>query len=92
MQKNTLNATMSKTLEKQQELEMERRLRSNPMDEKANKYFGEKIRKQNVEAQYTQMMEEFPESMGRVLMLYIDAKVNNHPIHAFVDSGAQSSK
>ena len=92
MQRNTLNSTMSKTLESQKEFQMEQRLRSNPMDEEANKYFGDKIRKKNVQEQYTQMMEEFPESMGRVLMLYIDAKVNDSPIHAFVDSGAQSSK
>ena len=83
---------MSKTLESQKETDMERRLRNNPMDEEANAYFGDKIRKRNVDEQYRQMMEEFPESMGRVLMLYIDAKVNNHPIQAFVDSGAQSSK
>ncbi len=92
MQRNTLSSTMSSTLESQKEAEMERRLRSNPMDEEANAYFGEKIRKKNVEEQYRQMMEEFPESLGRVLMLYIDAKVNDHPIQAFVDSGAQSSK
>ena len=92
MQRSTLNSTMSKTLASQKEFEMEQRLRSNPMDQKANAYFGEKIRKENVDAQYRQMMEEHPESMGRVLMLYIDAKVNNHPIQAFVDSGAQSSK
>lgn len=92
MQRNTLHSTMSKAMESQKEVEMERRLRSNPMDSEANAYFGEKIQKQNVDNQYRQMMEEFPESMGKVLMLYIDAKVNNHPIQAFVDSGAQSSK
>jgi len=91
MQRNTLNSTMSETLESQKKLEMERRLSTNPMDEEANAYFGERIRKKNVQDQYRQMMEEFPESLGRVLMLYIDAKVNDHPIQAFVDSGAQST-
>ena len=92
MQRSTLSSTMTKTMESQKEIQMEKRLQSNPMDAEANAYFGEKIRKKNVEDQYRQMMEEFPESMGRVLMLYINAKVNNHPIHAFVDSGAQSSE
>jgi len=91
MQKSTLSSTITKTLEKNKELEMERRLRLNPMDQEANAYFGDNIRKQNVEEQYRQMMEQFPESMGRVLMLYIDVKLNNHPIQAFVDSGAQST-
>lgn len=91
MQKSTMSSTLSRAMINQKDKEMEQRLRINPLDEEANKYFGEKIRKENVERQYRQMMEEFPESMGRVLMLYIDTEVNGHPVQAFVDSGAQNS-
>ena len=91
MQKSAMNSTLSKTLVKQKEHEMENRLRINPMDQEANQYFGNQIRKNNVDQQYRQMINEFPESMGRVLMLYIDAEVNGHRIQAFVDSGAQST-
>ena len=70
---------------------MTARLQRDPMDPVANKYFGEKIRMENVQRQYEQMMEEYPESMGRVLMLYINVLVNEKPLQVFVDSGAQST-
>ena len=91
MLKGSLNV-FSRSMDKnKKQLDMEARLRQNPMDEEANSYFGEQIRQKNVEQQYYQMMEDYPESMGRVLMLYIDANVNGHPIQAFVDSGAQNT-
>ena len=68
---------------------MEARLRANPMDEEANKYFGEKIRLKQVHEQYELMQETFPESLGKILMLYINTKINGKEQIAFVDSGAQ---
>ncbi|KAL7531652.1 hypothetical protein ACHAWF_003862, partial [Thalassiosira exigua] len=77
--------------ERSKEREMEQRLRRDATDAEANKYFGEKIRLENVQRQYERMMEEYPESMGRVLMLYVDCKVDGKPLQVFVDSGAQQT-
>jgi hypothetical protein len=70
---------------------MNEKLNQNPNDTEAMAYFTDKERQKKVDAQYTQMKEEYPEALGRVLMLYVDTKINGHPIQAFCDSGAQST-
>jgi DNA damage-inducible protein 1 len=87
--KGGIASAMKRTSEFHQREEMTKRLQTNPNDAEAREYFAGIERKKNVEEQYVHMMNEHPESMGRVLMLYIDAKINGHPIQAFCDSGAQ---
>lgn len=49
------------------------------------------IQERNIEENYLNAMEHSPESFGSVIMLYIDCKVNDVPLKAFIDSGAQMS-
>ena len=79
--KGLIKSAYASTMSKQKKRDMEDRLRRNPNDKEASKYFSDKIRKSNVEEQYLQMMEEYPESVGHVLMLYIYAEVNGHHVH-----------
>ena len=87
--KSATSGFLRRHLAQTKETEMTNRLHVNPMDEEANAYFGNKIRLENVQRQYEQMMEEYPESLGRVLMLYMNCEVNGKPLQMFVDSGAQ---
>ena len=78
--------TSQTTLKRQ---EMQGRLDRNPNDAEAKEYFADIEKKRKIDEQYYTMMESYPESLGRILMLYVEAKINSHPIQAFVDSGAQ---
>jgi DNA damage-inducible protein 1 len=76
------------TFEKNEE---NRRIAANPDGEEAQNALAERIRLENIQANMEMAMEEFPESFGRVVMLYVDLEINGNRIKAFVDSGAQST-
>ena len=64
-------------------------LNQNPFDVEAQRKIEEEIRMEGVNENRMQAMEYNPEAFGSVVMLYIDCKVNNTPVKAFIDSGAQ---
>ncbi|KAI1696855.1 aspartyl protease domain-containing protein [Ditylenchus destructor] len=59
--------------------------------EEGQRLIAERIAKENIEMMHQHAMEHMPEAFIPVYMLYIKMKINNHPVIAFVDSGAQAS-
>ncbi|PIK45123.1 DDI1-like protein 2 [Apostichopus japonicus] len=72
-----------------QEMQRIRMLSADPFDASAQQLIAEEIRQRNVNDNMEVAIEHMPENFGQVIMLYIDCKVNGHPVKAFVDSGAQ---
>eukprot|EP01112_Ceratiomyxa_fruticulosa_P017256 TRINITY_DN5345_c0_g1_i1.p1 TRINITY_DN5345_c0_g1~~TRINITY_DN5345_c0_g1_i1.p1 ORF type:complete len:458 (+),score=131.37 TRINITY_DN5345_c0_g1_i1:192-1565(+) len=70
-------------------LEEIERLNADPFDLEAQAKIAEHIRMEKVNENMENAMEHSPESFGSVIMLYVDCIVNNVPVKAFVDSGAQ---
>lgn len=91
MVKGGIKSAFAQSQAYHKEQDFTRLLSQNPNDPQAQEYFSKKERQKNVNLQYQQAMQEYPESMGRVLMLYVEAKINNHTLQAFVDSGAQTT-
>ncbi|KAH7387031.1 hypothetical protein KP509_16G001200 [Ceratopteris richardii] len=64
-------------------------LNSDPFDIDAQRKIEEAIYQKNVNENWEAALEHNPEAFAKVIMLYVDMEVNNVPIKAFVDSGAQ---
>jgi DNA damage-inducible protein 1 len=64
---------------------------ADPFDVEAQKKIEMAIRQDQIRENMDFAMEYNPAAFGRVHMLYIDVVVNNRPVKAFVDSGAQTT-
>jgi DNA damage-inducible protein 1 len=81
-----LAESRSAQLAQQRELQ---RLQEDPFNVENQRRIEELIQQQQINENYENAVEHNPAAFGRVVMLYIDCKVNNVAVKAFVDSGAQ---
>ncbi|EDO40834.1 predicted protein, partial [Nematostella vectensis] len=73
----------------ERELRRIRTMNADMFDAEAQREIAEEIRMSNINQNMETAMEYSPESFAKVIMLYINIKLNGYPVKAFVDSGAQ---
>jgi hypothetical protein len=89
--KGSIEAAFAHTERRQKEQTMRNRLLANPHDEEAHLFFEQTKNQTLIHEQYRNVMENYPESMGKILMLYIDTHVNGVAVQSFVDSGMSTA-
>lgn len=58
-------------------------------DPEVQRRIEELIQQNNINREMEAAVENYPETFGQVIMLYVACEVNGYPVKAFVDSGAQ---
>lgn len=73
------------------EAERIRMMNADPFDPEYQRRIAQDIQQKNINENMEAALEHTPESFSRVVMLYINCKVNGVPVKALVDSGARST-
>ena len=76
---------------REMERERIRMMNANPFDPEYQARIAQTIQQRNIEDNRQAALEFTPESFSRVVMLYLDIKVNGVPVKALVDSGARAT-
>ena len=66
-------------------------MNADPFDPEYQRRIAQDIQQKNINENMEAALEHTPESFSRVVMLYINCKVNGVPVKALVDSGARST-
>ncbi|TNN08210.1 Protein DDI1 isoform 1 [Schistosoma japonicum] len=71
--------------------ELERLMSADALNPAVQERIAELIKQNNIDMQMESALEYYPETFGQVSMLFINCKIKDQNIKAFVDSGAQST-
>ena len=66
-------------------------INANPLDPRYQAKIAQEIQRKNIEENMEAAIEYTPESFSRVVMLYLEIRVNGVAVKALVDSGARST-